>query len=265
MSLLDRAFVKAFDRRPVGIPHARLVRADLVVPSPLPEPVSADVEPRPIPVRLESNWTWPAKSRAVLNATRVGFERLAEQLVEVARARSVRSVGFMSPSRGHGRTTTLLALAQVLVEIESAGVLLVDADVGHPEIASLLEVAPPAGLFDAACGDAALDDAVLELLPDRLSLLAECGSSMVGQWTSERYPAALTVLEMLRPRFDLTLVDVGPWTPMNWSSVWYRGAIDAVVCVASTRSERRAMSDGELVSQLAPVAIEYLGRIETSV
>jgi hypothetical protein len=270
MSKLDRAFVKAFDRRPPGGPHAPLARPEIesAPPVAVEQQIVIDppvVEQSQIAIHRSLKWNWPRKSQAVMNATRRGFERLAGQLVDVAHERSLRSIGFVSPGRGHGRTTTLLALTQVLVEVHSPCVLLVDADVGHPEIASQLGVAPACGLFDVACGDATLEDAIVEMVPGRLGLLAECGSGHVGLWNSERYPAALTVLEMYRPQFGLVLVDVGPWGPMNWSSVWYRGAIDAVVCVASTRPDRQQMTDGQLVSQLVPAAIEYLGRIETSV
>lgn len=267
MTMLDRAFVKAFHRRPPGRggPHSQMMRTEPAALEPLPASEPPIVEQPATTIHIGSDWNWPAKSQAVLNGTRRGFQRLAEQLVDVANKRNLRSIGFVSPGRGHGRTITLLALTQVLFEVHSPRVLLVDADVGHPEIAMQLGVAPPAGLFDVACGDATLDDAVVELIPGRLGLLAECGSGHLGLWNSERYPAALTVLEMYRQQFDLLLVDVGPWGPMNWSTMWYRGAIDAVVCVASTASDRRQLTDGELASQLTPAAIEYLGRIETSV
>jgi Mrp family chromosome partitioning ATPase len=274
MTLLDRAFVRAFDRRPHISPNSERVREDVAeVPAvpwsgrPRPDEgvLTTPAEEQPTTDPLNIAWRWPAKSQSVLAATRGGFERLAEQLVEVARAKDLRSIGFVSPGRGHGRTTTLLALTQVLVECQSSHVMLVDADFGHPEIAMQLGATPSAGLWEVACGNVRLNDAILDLVPERLGLLAECRAGHVGQWHSGLYPAALRGLAECRQRCEMVLIDAGPLGPLSWSAEWNRDVVDAVVCVASTRPDRPAVSDGEMVSRLVSAGIEYLGQIETFV
>ena len=267
MTLLDRAFVKAFDRRPHISPLPERVRDDFVaVPvEPAPQRLATTIGETSLKVHVDIAWRWPAKSQSVLAATRDGFERLAEQLVEIARAKDLRSIGFVSPGRGHGRTTTLLALTQVLVECQSAHVVLIDADFGHPEIAMQLGAIPSAGLWDVARGDSRLDEAIVELIPERLGLLAECRTGHVGQWHSGLYPVALRALAECRQRCDMVLIDAGPLGPLSWSAEWNRDVVDAVVSVASTRPDRTVVSDGELVSRLVSAGIEYLGQIETFV
>jgi Mrp family chromosome partitioning ATPase len=274
MTLLDRAFVKAFDRRPHFSPLPQLVREDLVAvptapwsgrPRPDEGVRTTPTEEQPTTVPLNIAWRWPTKSQSVLAATRDGFERLAEQLVEITRAKDLRSIGFVSPGRGHGRTTTMLALTEILVACQSAQVLLVDADFGHPEIAMQLSATPSAGLWEMACGDARLDEAVVELVPKRLGLLAECRAGHVGQWHSGLYPAALRALAECRQRCELVLIDAGPLGPLSWSAEWNRDVVDAVVSIGSTRPDRPGVSDRELVSRLVSAGIEYLGQIETFV
>lgn len=265
MTVLDRAFVKAFHSRPHFHSEPSVARSeDGTVSIPIASELVSIQRAEPS-VPACSHWNWPVKSRSVLNATREGFERLGAQLVDVVRSRRMKSIGFVSPGRGHGRTTTLLALTQVLVEVESQRVLLVDADFGHPEIALQLGIVPPAGLWEVANGHAPLNAAVLELIPSRFDFLAECGSGQVGLWNSERHPDALAVLEKCRRRCELLLIDAGPLRPLNWIAEWDRDVMDAVVCVASSHLDRDQLTDAELTSRFELVDIEYLGRIETSV
>ncbi|MBI5760393.1 MAG: hypothetical protein HZA46_17900 [Planctomycetales bacterium] len=274
MTLLDRAFVRAFDRRPHINPNSERLREDVAeVPvkpwSGRPRPdegirtTPTEVQRTTVPLNIA--WRWPAKSQSVLVATRDGFERLAEQLVEITRAKNLRSIGFVSPGRGQGRTTTLLSLTQVLVECQSAHVLLVDADFGHPEIAMQLGATPSAGLWEVACGDARLDEAIVDLAPERLRLLAECQAGHVGQWHSGLDPVALRTLAECRQHCELMLIDAGPLGPLSWSAEWTRDVVDAVVSIGSTRPDRPGVSNRELVSRLVSVGIEYLGQIETFV
>jgi hypothetical protein len=128
-----------------------------------------------------------------------------------------------------------------------------------------LGATPSAGLWEVACGNVRLNDAMLELVPERLGLLAECRAGHVGQWHSGLYPAALRALAECRQRCEMVLIDAGPLGPLSWSAEWNRDVVDAVVCVASTRSDRPAVSDGEMVSRLVATGIEYLGQIETFV
>jgi Mrp family chromosome partitioning ATPase len=74
------------------------------------------------------------------------------------------SLGFTSAMRGEGRTTLALAAALVFAEYGLNTVLL-ELDLGHPELANRLGVAKYPGLSDLAEGRATIADALRPVSP----------------------------------------------------------------------------------------------------
>lgn len=76
------------------------------------------------------------------------FRTLATRLRAMEGSERVRRIGLMSAMGGEGKTTLALALSLILAEEQGERVLLIDADLRHREVDSLLGVKPTSGLGD---------------------------------------------------------------------------------------------------------------------
>lgn len=76
------------------------------------------------------------------------FRTLATRLRAMAGSDRVRRIGLMSAAGGEGKTTLALALSLILAEEQGERVLLIDADLRHREVDTLLGVKPASGLGD---------------------------------------------------------------------------------------------------------------------
>jgi polysaccharide biosynthesis transport protein len=119
-----------------------------------------------------------------------------------------RVVLLTSAVPGEGKSTTAVALAR-LAASEGLKVLLIDADLRRPRLASLLALEAPMGLVEILKGEREAEDV---LLLDPLSGLAVIpGSARVSQPTRLLGPKALGVLlDEARRHFDLVLIDSPP-------------------------------------------------------
>jgi Mrp family chromosome partitioning ATPase len=96
---------------------------------------------------------------------------VAEDIMDACRSavqqldlENLTSIGITSSIRGEGRTTIALATALVLAEY-GLGVVLMELDLAHPELANRLGVAKTPGVGDLAEGRAALSDTMHSLAP----------------------------------------------------------------------------------------------------
>jgi len=76
------------------------------------------------------------------------FRTLATRLRAMEGSERVRRIGLMSAMGGEGKTTLALALSLILAEEQGERVLLIDADLRHREVDTLLGVKPTSGLGD---------------------------------------------------------------------------------------------------------------------
>jgi Mrp family chromosome partitioning ATPase len=76
------------------------------------------------------------------------FRTLATRLRAMQGSDRVRRIGLMSAMGGEGKTTLALALSLILAEEKDERVLLIDADLRHREVDTLLGIKPASGLGD---------------------------------------------------------------------------------------------------------------------
>ncbi len=76
------------------------------------------------------------------------FRTLATRLRAMNGSDRVRRIGLMSAMGGEGKTTLALALSLILAEEHGERVLVIDADLRHREVDTLLGVKPASGLGD---------------------------------------------------------------------------------------------------------------------
>ena len=76
------------------------------------------------------------------------FRTLATRLRAMDGSDRVRRIGLMSAMGGEGKTTLALALSLILAEEQGERVLVIDCDLRHRELDTLLGVKPASGLGD---------------------------------------------------------------------------------------------------------------------
>ncbi|MDH3026963.1 polysaccharide biosynthesis tyrosine autokinase [Gordonia alkanivorans] len=162
-----------------------------------------------------------------------------------------------SPSSGEGKTTTAVNLAAALAESGSR-VILVDADLRIPMVASRLRLNGQVGLTDHLRGEAELADL---LQPSGLSGLTVLASGQIPPnpaelLGSERMGEALRQLSGL---CDIVLVDSPPVLPVADASVLAKWVDGAVLVVRA--GVTRVPSLSRAVDQLKASGVRLLGGV----
>jgi Mrp family chromosome partitioning ATPase len=109
--------------------------------------------------------------------------------------------------RAEGRTSTAICLAAALSQCHER-VVLIDADLQRPHLASLLGVVPPTGWESLAGNTEPLAEYLIESLADGFAILPLSLETCPSLWPVDlELP---TILECLRDHYDVVLVDAMP-------------------------------------------------------
>lgn len=133
------------------------------------------------------------------------YRVLYQRLLRLAARRPARAVAITSAGRGEGRTTTAANLALTAVQ-EGRTVVLVEADLRRPVLATLFGLAPRAGLGDVLDGTAELGQAVVRA--GGLSIL--CAGDVRDPANTLRSPRVPAVMEQLRAAYEHVVLDAPP-------------------------------------------------------
>lgn len=172
----------------------------------------------------------------------------------------VSSVVVTSALPGEGKSTTALNLALALAE-RSSRVLLVDADLRNPTVATLAQVDGSVGLTSVLVGSATLNDAIQSWGDTGLQILP---SGKIppnpNQLLSSEAMAGL--VENLVSVYDYVVIDSPPLVPVTDALTMARLAGGTLV-VTRDRSTRRA-EVGRALESLALVNANVLGVVMTN-
>jgi capsular exopolysaccharide synthesis family protein len=186
--------------------------------------------------------------------TNVQFLQVADAATGVGEA-SAHVVLTTSSLSNEGKSTVALNLACVLAET-GARVLLVDADLRRPTVATSLGIEGGAGLTTALIGQAAWYDLVQEWGTAGLSVLT---SGPVPPNPAELLgsPAMLGLIGQMRTRYDYVVIDTAPVLAVTDGVVLSR-AVDGTLVVANAARVRRAQL-AESLEALTRVGGRVLG------
>ncbi|MDL5158964.1 polysaccharide biosynthesis tyrosine autokinase [Actinomycetospora termitidis] len=166
-----------------------------------------------------------------------------------------------SPFEGEGKTTTVVGLA---VALASAGkrVIIVDADLRRPQLASRLGFDESVGLSSVLAGKVPLDHALQPWGPGLTQVLA---SGVVPPNPSELLASrqAVELFRALRERADVVLVDTPPVLPVTDAATVARHA-DATLLLCRIGRTRIAQVESALTS-LRSVSANVVGTVATMV
>lgn len=177
--------------------------------------------------------------------------------VERLRAlRDVRVVAVTSPAAGDGKTVTAINLAGALGHGSKTRVLLVDADLRRPTVASRLGMEnghPARGLVDVICDSKMqIRDATQRINGYGLSVLP-AGSVDAPIHEILRSERLEQLLQDARQHYDFIVLDTPPLLPVFDASLLSRLVDGVIVVVAANRTPRKLV--GEALNVLDPAKV----------
>lgn len=181
-------------------------------------------------------FAWPDVCERLVDNASDGFDQLIGELAPSGRPAGRRvAVASCRPGEGSTSFTLCLALAAVRAGVST---VIVDADLLRPKLASRLGVLPQFGWDDVLAGRIRLSETLIESVEDELTLLpfnrngdaTSADDDVDGAAWVEQAPTAhpadspendrlqtaptlsglAPILDELRARFDLVLIDCGP-------------------------------------------------------
>nr|WP_218624356.1 MULTISPECIES: polysaccharide biosynthesis tyrosine autokinase [unclassified Nesterenkonia] len=179
------------------------------------------------------------------------------QFVEVGESR--RSFVFTSSIQGEGKSTTV---ANTAITMQEAGqrVLVIDADLRRPRIASYFGLEGAVGLTNVLIGKVDLADVVQYWGPHDLAVLPAGDippnpSELLGS------PSMDALLRFVEDQFDIVLIDAPPLLPVTDAAVLATSATGAIVVVAAGKTHRQQLRGA--VTSLENVGARLFGVIPT--
>ena len=180
------------------------------------------------------------------------YQGLRMTVEQLKRLRDVRLIAVTSPSAGDGKTLTSINLAGVLSRGSDARVLLIDADLRRPEIATRLGITmtDTRGLVDAVSDKSiSLDDVTHRIDGFNLSVIP-AGISRVPIHEILRSPRLEELLHGAREQYDFVIVDTPPLLPVFDAAVVAKFVDGLLVVVAANQTPRKLL--GEALTHLDP-------------
>lgn len=166
---------------------------------------------------------------------------------------------FTSALPGEGKSTTA---ANVAAAIAAAGstVCLVEADLRKPSLAAVLDLEGGVGLTTVITGEAELDDVIQPWGATGLHVvlageLPPNPSELLGSSRAE------TVLNAIRDRFDVTIIDGPPLLPVTDAAILSRLFGGAILVVSERRVQLRDLR--RAVAKMTMVEAPILGCVVT--
>jgi Mrp family chromosome partitioning ATPase len=218
------------------------------------------------PMLQVDHFAWPRVCQRLESAASTELARLAETLL-AATNQGMKVMALGAGQRGEGATTLLLCTARQLAA-RNLKVVLVDADLGEPQLAKRLGLLAQLGWEDVATGRQPVEEVLIESSTDKLAVLPLCGPLEISgiSYASQRIMAES--LEVLRKNFDLVLLDLGPLDhPQSLSALTSAGLncrIDAMTIVHRT-GKVLATCIPAVRQSLATAGISVIGVIENFV
>lgn len=152
---------------------------------------------------------------------------------------SYKTITVTSAGAGEGKSTTIVNMGIVLARAGKK-VIILDADIRKPKIASFFGVAETEGMVDILKGNMPLDKAIRDTAEEKLKFIP-CGKSssgFVGLLSSNKIKEFIS---SLKNKFDIILMDAPPLIGVSDSSMLANES-DAVILVIQHRKYPKDMT-----------------------
>ena len=175
-----------------------------------------------------------------------------EQLHETG---DLRIVAVSSPGMGDGKSITAINLAGALAQASDARVLLVDADLRRPSVASLLALGGPdgRGLVNLILDPALTLERVARPRPPFNLSVIPAGQVAASPYEVLTSPRLGELLDEARRRYDYIVVDAPPLCPVHDCRVIAHWVDGFLLVVAAHHTPRRLVEEALNVVELNKV------------
>jgi len=188
------------------------------------------------------------------SSTGEAYRALRTNILRAAQDKSIKAILITSANHYEGKTTTAINLAIALSDLPQFRTLLIDSDLRYPTIHNRLGLMQSPGLTEILEGTIDLDVGIMDTEKENLKVITS--------GNLPPYPVELLeseklkdVIEMLKSRFDIILVDSPPVIPYSDASV-LSSQIDGVLLVLQSGKTRR-----EDVQQVHATLKDNLGKV----
>ena len=153
-------------------------------------------------------FAWPSGCTRLSMVAGEQIDRLADALAD-ERDQGRRVVAMSGCRPGDGCTTLLLCLARRLAE-RGLRIAVIDADFDNPLLARRLGLLPEVGWEEIFTARLPVEEVTIESVQEGLAVLPLCGSVSGEAFPAGDHADPAARLDVLRERYDLVLVDLGP-------------------------------------------------------
>lgn len=169
--------------------------------------------------------------------------------------RDVRVVAVTSPGAGDGKTVTSINLAGALAHGAKARVLLIDADLRRPTVATRLRLddSDTRGLVDAITNDDIRIQDVTRTVDGFHLSVVPAGVTAVPIHELLRSTRLESILNEARHLYDFVVLDTPPLLPVFDTALLARLVDGVLVVVAANRTPRKLL--GEALNLLDPAKV----------
>lgn len=185
------------------------------------------------------------------------FRTLRTSLIFSQAVQSLRTIVVTSPSPQDGKTTTSANLAVTFAQ-QGMSVALVDCDLRRARLHNVFQAPREPGLTQAMMGQATLDEVSNSTIVEGLSFIPAGAlppnpSELLGG------PRMKAVLEELRARFDVVLLDTPPVHVAADSMILGRAADGVLLVVRAGTTQRESAQDA--IARLTAVGARVVGAV----
>jgi capsular exopolysaccharide synthesis family protein len=181
------------------------------------------------------------------------YQGLRLTIERLTKTQGSQVLAVTSPAAGEGKTLTAINLAGALARESDARVLLIDADLRRPSVATTLRLSSSPGLTDVL-EDEGLDlgAAVQQVSPFQLwAVTAGTAGSAIHRLL--RSPRLEPLLQRARQEYDVIIVDTPPLLPVFDSAVLARIVDQMLIVVAANQTPKKLL--GEALNLVDPAKV----------
>lgn len=172
------------------------------------------------------------------------YRMLSHLVVLMQKEASLQVLAISSASVGDGKTSATLSLAAVLARESKVRVLLLEADLRRPTIATSLGIPPvTTGLVDAILKpELSLEAVVQSCQPFHFDILS-AGHPVASPYDVLKLPRFRELMQEARRHYDYVLVDTPPLLPFADCRLIERWVDGVLVIVAAHQTPRKRLAE----------------------
>jgi capsular exopolysaccharide synthesis family protein len=181
------------------------------------------------------------------------YRALRHLIEQLHKSTDLSVVAVSSPGAADGKTTTAINLAGALAQAPDARVLLLDADLRRPALATRLGFDNRPGLVDAIL-DAKLPlDAVVRVRPSLNLAVLPAGRVPAAPYEMLKSPRVGELLAEARGRYDYIVVDTAPLVSVPDCRVIEKWVDGFLIVVTAHRTTRKLLEEALHITEPAKV------------